>query len=124
MMTALHIDIAYHLDQDCRGKLIARVTGLDAPDEATEIALRETGGSWSNKVTWYEGRKAYFVVGMYDNDPNWGDHPANLDRRLRLIHGDWDVSIRITHPDGIVYNEGTLRSEEVNQALLASGSLN
>ena len=124
MMASLHIEIRFHLDDHGGGMFSAWVTGLTKPNEATEIALRKTGGSWCNQVTWYSDHKAYLVVGIYDNDPNWGDHPAHLDRRLRRIHGDWSVSILITNNDGTVFEEGTLRASELYHHLAVTGQLN
>lgn len=101
-------------------KLVALVTGDAQPDEAIVNALCYTGGTWQNRVTWLRSRQAYLVVGRYDDDPNYGDTPRDLDRRLRAVAGDFGVSLRVHAYGKLVMDEGSLISVE----LAATAQLN
>ena len=123
-MDRLQIVFAYRLTSDGHGIFTALVTGIDKPEPAIELALRNTGGSSCNTTRRLNVRQGYLVKGMYDDDPNYGDTHVDMDRRLRRIVGDWCVALRIHHPDGTVADDGTLRDSEINWSLFTTGSLN
>src|SRR6478672_4846178 len=119
-MRQLHVEAAYgdaHVSNGLGGrvkstKMVALVTGDSRPDETVISSLRQTGGTWQNRVTWLPLRQAYLVVGRYDDDSNYGDTPRELDQRLRRVAGDSSVSLRIHSYGRLVMEEGTLTSVE------------
>ncbi len=115
---------AYRLTSDGHDRFVAILTGIYKPEPAIELALRATGGSWWNTVRWLSVRKGYLITGVYDHDPNYGDTPMDLDRRIRRLVGDWNVALRIHHPDGTVSDEETLLEAEINHVLASAGMLN
>ena len=112
-MRRLHIEAAYGGARVPNGlgeripisKFVALVAGDTKPDPAVERALRSTGGTWENRVSWAALRQAYLVVGRFDDDPNYGDNPQQLDCRLRRAVGDWGISLRV-HAHGVLVYEG------------------
>lgn len=84
------------------------VFGDSQPDDHVMELLANSGGSWSNQVVWLRFVDAYCVNGLLDVDPNYGDSPGAIDRRLR--EAGYDVSVHIQNLNGNVFAEGSLVS--------------
>ena len=100
-------------------RFMALVHGDEVPDTSVLDALQETGGSWNNDVTWLSGPNVYMVMGIHDDDPNYGDNPRALELRLGRVVGSASISLTIIAPDGPVFSEANLIKQEL-MAMLAN----
>lgn len=104
--------------------MVALITGDPVPDPTAISVMKVTGGTWQNRVQWLKQRQAYGIWGLYDDDPDYGDTPADLDQRLRRAFGGWGIGITIRHPDGTFYRQGTLVQAQLDDHLARTGKLN
>lgn len=104
--------------------MVALITGDQAPDPIALRIIRYTGGTWENRVMWLEQRQAYGVWGVLDDDPNYGDTPADLDQRLRQALGGWGISLTVRRIDGTVNYQGTFVQALFDDLLAVTGKLN
>ena len=119
---SLHIDI-HPVDHKGHKRFNAVVAGHDMPQYEVTKALKFTGGSYTNTVTWDVKCGVYTATGRVHSDPNHGDCPASLVRRLRDVVGVSHVRPETIHDCEPSHDTGSLFGTEIREDLSVMGAL-